>query len=101
MRRYAPPMARQRSSILGDHLRDDRLRAGPRERRLAGEHLIEHCAQRVHVGTRVHGAVPRGLLRGHVLRRAERKPRLRDPRPGRLFDGDRDPEVRDEGVPIL
>ena len=44
--------------------------ARPRERQPAGEHLVEHAAQRVEVGARV-DVGRRRLLRRHVLGRAE------------------------------
>ena len=49
-----------------DPLRHDGLRAGPRERRLTGKHLIEHAAERVDVASGVELALPRRLLRAHV-----------------------------------
>ena len=44
MRRHGAALRDDRPRLLGEHARDDRLRAGPRERRLAGEHLVGHRA---------------------------------------------------------
>ena len=53
------------------------------ERQPAGEHLVEHDAQREQVGPRVERAAPH-LLRRHVGERAHHRPRLRlEQRPGR------------------
>ena len=44
----------------------DALRRGPGERRLAGQHLVQHAAERVHIGSAVDVAVARRLLGTHV-----------------------------------
>jgi hypothetical protein len=44
--------------------------AGAPERRFAGEALVEHAAERVHVGPRVHVVAP-DLLGGEVVERAD------------------------------
>ena len=59
---------------------------GPRERRLARQHLVPQHAQRVDVGSMVDVRVGRRLLRRHVRRRADRQTGARDRRlaaPGR------------------
>ena len=52
----------------------------PGERRFAGEHLVEHAAQRVDVRPRRDLPLPHRLLGRHVVRRAEAHPRLGHPR---------------------
>ena len=49
---------------------DDRLRSGPRERRLARQHLVQHAPEAVDVTPTVELCSARGLLRAHVRRRA-------------------------------
>ena len=53
---------------VADHLADD-VRVG--ERRLAGEGVVQHAAQAVDVAADVGGARVAGLLRRHVVRRAQ------------------------------
>jgi hypothetical protein len=79
----------------------------PCERRLAGraskgsdagQHFVQHAAQRVDVAPTIdlpHGAP---LLRTHVSRRAERHPRLGDLSIARYTKGSGDPEVADVRV---
>src|SRR6266542_1084779 len=86
----APFTAASPVSVAYKHVRDrDRTRRG--ERRDAGEHLVEHDAERVHVGTAVEREALR-LLRREVGRGAEHRARLRE-RLARLRT--RDPEVGD------
>ena len=54
----------------------DRILAA--KRAFAGEHLIEDATEAEKIGAGVHGFAL-GLLRGHVRRRAEHGPRLRQP----------------------
>src|SRR3989442_1083750 len=58
---------------VGDH----RLRRWSGERRLAGEHLVQHTAKTVHVAATIQASLARGLLGTHVGRRPHRHPRLR------------------------
>ena len=62
--------ARQCAWGLGQPARDDRLDGRPGERRLAGDHLVEHAAQAVDVGSGVEVSLAGALLRAHVRRRA-------------------------------
>ena len=57
--------------------------------------------ERVHVAARVDGAVARGLLGTHVLRRAERESGLREAIASRLGDGERDAEVGQHRLAFL
>ena len=59
--------------------RDDRLCSRPGERRLAGQHLVEHAAERVQVAAGRRLALTRRLFRADVGRRAHRHPRLGEP----------------------
>ena len=78
---------------LGEQLGDHRLRGRAGDRRLAGEHLVQHGAERVDVAARVERAVARRLLGAHVLRRAERESRLGEPVAAGFLHGERDAEV--------
>ena len=73
--------ARSGARLLRHDSRHDRLRGGPGERRLAGQHLVEHRAERVDVGPRVEIVLAGGLLGAHVLRRAETHAGLGEPDP--------------------
>ena len=66
--RRVPPSRRRWHVVhhLVDHLRD----RPALERRLAGQHLVGHDRERVHVGAAGHG-LARDLLRRHVRRRAQ------------------------------
>ena len=102
VRRHRCRATRCAARLLGHHARDDRLRARPGERRLAGEHLVQHRAERVDVAARVDRALAHRLLGAHVLRRAEREARLRHAlRRRRCCTRERDAEVGDERVPVL
>ena len=92
-RRNAPAQHGQRSDILGDELRDDRLRRRTAVGWLAGEHLVGHRTERVDVGATIDGAIPCGLLRAHVLWRAEREAGLGDALPAGVADRECDAEV--------
>ncbi len=83
------------------HLGDDRLHARAGERRIAGEHLVRHRAERVDVAARVDRPLTHRLLGRHVLRRAERQSGLRHARAAGRLHGERDAEVGDERVPVL
>ena len=58
------------------------MRCGVRsgERRLAGEQLVRHRAERVDVGAMIDVGIARGLLGRHVRRRADRRADLRERR---------------------
>ena len=96
--RHARPKRTKRLRLRRHQLGDDRLRARPRVRRLAGEHFVRHGAERVDVGAPVYCTISGCLLRRHVLWRAERQPRLRDALPARVAHRQCDPEVGDHGL---
>ena len=55
---------------LGDDLHDDLLRRATEVRGLARQHLVEHAAERVHVGAGRDHLFRGGLFGTHVVRRA-------------------------------
>ena len=73
--------------------RDHGRRVVARERRLAGDQLVQHAAERVEVGPRRHLAAER-LLRRHVGHRADDHAVHRQPR---LLERDGEAEVADLG----
>jgi hypothetical protein len=101
VRRHGAPQRRRRARLLGHELRQRRLRRQRVVRRLAGQHLVGHRAERVHVGAAVDHAVARGLLGAHVLRGAQREPRLRHPLAAGLAHRERDPEVGDHRLAVV
>ena len=70
-------------------------------RRLPGQHLVEHAAQGVDVGACRQVAFRRRLLRRHVVRRAERQPRLRHPPSTGRAHREGDPEVGHDRIAIV
>ncbi len=80
-----------------------RLRRRARERRLPGQHLVEHGAQGVDVGRAHRASRSRARLLGtHVRRRADRHSGLGERRARRWQlrrERPRDAEVGDQGVP--
>ncbi len=87
--------------MLGQHLGHDRLGVGAGEGRFAGEHLVGHRAERVHVAARPDLAFAHGLFGRHVGRRAERHAGLGHAGAAGLLHGERDAEVGDQGLAIL
>ena len=69
--------------------------------RVAGEHLVEHAAQRIDVAPAGQLLVGGGLLGAHVVRRAEAHAGLGHPAAGRGTQGQRDPEVRHHGAAVV
>ena len=65
---------------------------------LPGEHLVQHAPESVDIRARVYVTVTRGLFRTHIVRCAEAEARLGDASCARLCHGERDAEVRDEGL---
>ena len=86
---------------LGEHLGKDGLRGARQVRRVADQHLVCHRAQRIHVGARVDQSVTRRLLGPHVLRRADRHARCRDPRAAGVRDCQCDAEVGNQRLPLV
>ena len=76
--------------------RDHGLHVRPVEGRLSGQHLVRDAGERVDVAASVELALAGGLLGAHVVRRADRGARLRQPLPDLRADRVRDPEVGDE-----
>ena len=99
--RHGVASGQDRHRLFGHHLGHDRLRGRPGERRLAGEHLVEHAAEAVHVGARVEVAFAHRLFGAHVLRRAEGHAGLGHPGAARLARGERDAEVRHQGAAVV
>ena len=83
---------------LGQSLGDDDLGRRAGIWRLTGEHLVEHAAERVDIGTGIEVPLGHGLLGTHVLRSADAQAGFGQPFFG--FDGEclGNPEVRNEGV---
>jgi hypothetical protein len=65
-----------RTRAFGETAHEDHLGGGPRERRLADQHLVEHAPEAVDVGPAVEAAFAGGLLGAHIRRRAHRHPGL-------------------------
>ena len=101
MLRHALTHIRERPRLLRRESRDDRLRRRARVRRLTCQHFVCQRTERIDVGARIDHAVARCLFRRHVLRRAERQPRLRHALPARLAHRQRDPEVGHHRLPML
>ena len=101
LRRHRAAQRGDRTRVLRHQLRDDRLRARAKVRRLAGQHLVGDGAERVDVRAAVDGAVAGGLLGRHVLRRAQREPGLRHSLSPGVRHGERDAEVGDEWLPFV
>ena len=79
--RHTRPCLAHPRHLAAESLGDDRLRRGAGERRLTGQHLVQHAAERVDVGPRVERLVARRLLRDSC--------RPACPPPGRSRSGDR------------
>ena len=92
--REAGDVARHRLRLLLEHLHQDGVHRVGLERLPARQQLVEHRAQREHVGARV-GALAADLLGRHVVRRAHDHPGLRHVRGARA----REAEVHDLHAP--
>jgi hypothetical protein len=95
------PLRVQRARRFGHDPRHHRLRGGAGEGRLAGEHLVQHGAERVDVRARRDLPLAHRLLGTHVVRRPETHPGLGHPRAARLARGEGNPEIRHERLPIV
>ena len=87
--RRQPPGERSRRLRRLRHRDRDRVVARPRPR--AGRQLVQHHAEREHIGALI-DLLSRQLLGRHVARRADQRPDLRDPD---LVAAARDPEIGD------
>ena len=97
----SPRSARTTSRCLGEQSSDDRLHRRPGERRLAREHFIKHGAERVDVAARIDASLAHRLLGRHVLRRPERKTRLRHSLAAGVLNRQSDSEIRYQGMTAL
>src|SRR5947209_4561088 len=67
----APPEGRHGRLCVGLHLQVHGPVVGARERRLAGQQLVQRAAQRVDVGAAIDGVTVQALLGGHVVEGAQ------------------------------
>ncbi len=95
------PLGHQGAGFFGNDLGDDRLRRRAGERRLPGQHLVEHGAQRIDVAPRGDFALPHRLLRRHVERRAEAHAGFGHPGTAGAADRERNAEVRHQGLSVV
>jgi hypothetical protein len=87
----------ERRDVVEHLAGDDRLGRRADERRLPGQHLVQHAAERVDVAPSVERPLAHGLLGAHVHRRPQRQPGLRQPPLGaRLAHRAGDPEVGEQ-----
>ena len=86
---------------LGQHFRDDRLRAAAGKRRLPRQHLVRHRTERIDVAACIERALTHRLLGTHVLRRAEREPRLCHAGAAGALHGERNAEICNDRRAIL
>jgi hypothetical protein len=93
VRRNGVALRLKRARRLGHHPRHHRLRGGAGERRLGGQHLVQHAAEGVHVRAGGDLALAHRLLGTHVVRGAQGHPRLGHPGPAGLAGGEGDAEV--------
>ena len=91
------PRARRR---LGEPPDQHRLHGGAGERRLAGQHLVQHGGERVDVGARVERLVARRLLGAHVGRRPDHEPGVGQLLVARALQRPSDAEVGDQRVAV-
>src|SRR4029078_5390223 len=81
--------------------RDSRRRCASSMRRLTSQHLIRDSTERVDVTPSIYYSITGRLLGTHVLRRAERKPRLRNSITASLADSECNSEISDYRLPSL
>ena len=95
------PQAPHGGHRIGQPLGDHRLRRASRIGWLAGEDLIQHARETIHVATSIQRSLAHRLLGAHVLGRSHREPRLREPftRCGARRQGDS--EVRHHGFAFV
>ncbi len=78
--------------------RNHGLRRRPGERRLAGQHFVEHTSQRVDIAASVELLLAGGLLRAHVQGGTEGEGARGNGGFSRHFDGAGNTEVQDDGA---
>ena len=95
------PLRQDGPGRLGQDPGHDRLRGRSGEGGVAGEHLVQHHAQRVDV--RAGGDLPLAhrLLGRHVVRRSQRHTGLRHPVPAGLARRQRDAEVGHQRLTVV
>ena len=71
VRRNVRPHESHASRMIRENLGDDGLRGARGVRRVAAQHLVQNRGEGIDVGALVDRPVARGLLRRHVVRRAE------------------------------
>ena len=94
-------LGHERARALGHDPCHHCLRGGAGERRLGGEHLVQHGAQGVDVGTGGDLALAHGLLGAHVVRRAERHAGLGHSATARRGHGKRDTKIGDQRLAVV
>jgi hypothetical protein len=92
--------AANRRRLVAQDRRDGAQLCRADERPAAGQHLVEHGAERKDVGSRVDGA-PFGLFGGHIGRGSHDQPGPRPQRRHRLFSGRALDELREAEVEDL
>ncbi len=95
------PPGNQPPGRLRQHLGHDRLGGRADERRVPGEHLVQHAAQGVDI--RAPGDLPlaHGLFRAHVVRGAKTEAGLGHPSAAGGAQGERDTEVGHQRLPLV
>ena len=68
--RYVGSNLRERFRLFGNLHDRNRDRAAAIERQMAGEHLIQHNADRINIGARI-GMVALGLFRADIMHRTD------------------------------
>src|SRR5262249_7129533 len=89
----------ERTGDLVEPARDDRLSGRTGERRLAGQHLVEHAREAALIAAGVDLPVAGALLGAHVSGRSDGEASLGQPLAS-LRHRARDPEVGDEDVAV-
>ncbi len=101
LRDFRPKLRAPGWRRLGEPLDDDRLRGGAGERRLPGQHLVQHATEGVDVAPAIQLLVAGGLLRTHVRRRADRGARLSQVLPLARTHRLGDPEIGHHGLALV
>ena len=95
------PLGHERPGALGHHPRHHRLGRASGERRVAGEHLVQHRAEGIDVRAARDLPLAHRLLGAHVVRRAQAHPGLGHPRAARLARRERDPEIGHQRLAVV
>jgi hypothetical protein len=100
-RRNIPSKVADRSGGARELRRDDHVRRARREWWLASEGLEQDARETIDVGSAIDLAVAARLLGAHIRRTSNRHPGGGGPLAAASSHGARDPEVRDDGVPVV